>query len=189
MKKIFSIVLIFCSFILIAKNKKKNNKKEQVIVTTHNHADTVVVSKPEKPDAVIGAPLFDFSVLTSKETVFTNKDIPKNNSFILMLFNPGCGHCIATTNALKYKIKEFKNTTILLVTGNNLFNNLQEFIKDAGLTADIPITVAAEMGDMTKKIFEYKGIPQVMVYNKNKILQQTFYKEVDIDSVQYYLKK
>jgi hypothetical protein len=44
------------------------------------------------------------------------------------------------------------------------------------------------MANMTKKIFEYKGIPQVMVYNQQKILQQTFYKKVDIDSLQYYLK-
>ena len=74
MKKIISIVFIFCSFLVIAKNKKKNQKKEEVILATHNHADTVVTTKPEKPDAVIGAPLFDFSVLTSKGTVFTNKD-------------------------------------------------------------------------------------------------------------------
>lgn len=188
MKKIISIVFIFCSFLVIAKNKKKNQKKEEVIVATHNHADTVVAIKPEKPDAVIGAPLFDFSVLTSKGTVFTNKDIPRNNSFILMLFNPGCGHCIGATNELKSRMSEFKNTTILLVTGNNLYDKLQDFINEAGITDDVPMTVSVEMANMTKKIFEYKGIPQVMVYNQHKILQQTFYKKVDIDSLQYYLK-
>jgi hypothetical protein len=85
-------------------------------------------------------------------------------------------------------MSEFKNTTILLVTGNNLYDKLQDFINEAGITDDVPMTFSVEMENMTKKIFEYKGIPQVMVYNQHKILQQTFYKKVDIDSLQYYLK-
>lgn len=183
-----------CTVILFAQKKKKISKKSKSTqVVPHNHVDTVVnnlPSIPEKPDAVVGAKLFEFSVLTSKGQVFANKDIPENNNFILMLFNPGCGHCVATTNAIKNRIEEFKNTTILLVTGSNLFDKLKEFKDEVGLKEDSPINVAAELGDgMTKKIFEYRGIPQLMIYDKNKILQNTFYKEIDIDSVLHYIKK
>jgi GDPmannose 4,6-dehydratase len=74
------------------------------------------------------------------------------------------------------------------VIATNKSYSVKDFINEAGITDDVPMTVSVEMANMTKKIFEYKGIPQVMVYNQHKILQQTFYKKVDIDSLQYYLK-
>ena len=40
-----------------------------------------------------------------------------------------------------------------------------------------------------KDLFEYNGIPQVMVYNREKILQKVYYKDIYMDSVILYMNK
>lgn len=163
--------------------RKKTNVNSVAIQDTTASKPAEKHPMSGKPDAAIGAKLIPFSVLTANSKVFSHLDIPKGNKLIFMMFNPGCGHCIATTNAIKNNIDSFKHTTILLVTGNALWSHLQEFINEVQLPANTPIIVAAELGDITQKLFEYEGIPQVMVYNEQHILVSKMFKEIDIQEL------
>jgi hypothetical protein len=51
------------------------------------------------------------------------------------------------------------------------------------------VRVTADNSDVSKYLFEYNGIPQIMIYNKQKVLQKTFYKGAKMDSLNYYFRK
>jgi peroxiredoxin len=184
MKKgfLFLLIIICCTTLSFAKKKKK--KVETVTyVSETTYEDSSLI------DARIGAKLIEINSLTSNDTFFTSKNIPANNNVILVLFNPGCGHCADVTKQLKNELNKIKNTTVVLITGNNLHSNLKEFMQGIELTEKEGIIVSSELGDVTKKIFLQKGIPQVMVYGKDKLLRKIFFKEINVEELISYLDK
>lgn len=184
MKKGFLFFLIIICTVTFSFAKKKKKKEDKVTyVSEATYEDNSLV------DARIGAKLIEINSLTSNDTVFTSKNIPVNNNVILFLFNPGCGHCADAARIIKNNLNKLKNTTIVFVTGNNLHGNLKEFMQSIELTEKEGIIVSTELGDITKKIFLQKGIPQVMVYGKDKRLQKIFFKEIEIENLISYLDK
>ncbi len=142
------------------------------------------VKKSEKPDAEIGAKLVDFNVVDSKDALlFRDQIVDKKLPFILVLFNPSCGHCKETMMEFVKRKEEFKHIKMMFVCGNNFVGELKAFVEETGCKDIANFVVAADNSEATKLLFEYKGIPQLMIYNQHQILQKTYYKEISIDSV------
>lgn len=146
------------------------------------------VKKSEKPHADIGAKLIDFNVVDSKDALLLKDQIvDKKLPFILVLFNPSCGHCKETMMEFVKHKEDFKEVKMMFVCGNNFVGELKEFVEETGCKDIANFVVAADNSEATKLLFEYKGIPQLMMYDQHQILQKTFYKEISTDSVLHQL--
>lgn len=171
---------------ILAQQKKKSAKKTPK--KTETEAPNFSANY-EKPKAAPGAPLLEFNVVGHDEKLYYSRDIPFGKPVVLVLFNPSCGHCAEVAQEIKAHINQFLDVQFVFITGLNLLGELKTFAESTGIHDQKNIIVSADNSDVTKEIFEYKGIPQIMVYNKDHFLQRTFYKEVDTDSLRFYLNK
>ncbi|MGI9192613.1 MAG: TlpA family protein disulfide reductase [Chitinophagaceae bacterium] len=137
----------------------------------------------EKPLAQPGAALPSFAFLTSDEKVYFDSNLRKNTPVILVLFNPSCGHCMEVAISMKSRINELAGADIVFLTGNNLLAELPSFIQQTRFH-DMPnVYVGIDHSDVSKSLFEYNGIPQIMVYNQQHILLKTYYKQMELDEI------
>lgn len=190
MKYIFILLLSVISILSFSqKKKKKLTLEEQVAIAKIQEQQAK--EQAQKPLAIPGAKLPTFNVLTSKEQLFFDTSVAKNKPLILALFNPGCDHCMSAAKDFYNNIERFREATILFVTGNNLWGELKNFLKEAKINIEHTdnFIVAADHSDVLKDLFEYNGIPQVMVYNKDKILQQKYFQNINMDSIVHYMNK
>ncbi|KXK42887.1 MAG: hypothetical protein UZ11_BCD004001062 [Bacteroidetes bacterium OLB11] len=83
----------------------------------------------------------------------------------------------------------FGGSTIFFITGDQLWDQLAGFMRfiNLDLSQAPHFIISADQSNLTKDLFEAKGIPQVMVYNKDKVLQKVFHQFITIDSVLTYL--
>lgn len=137
----------------------------------------------EKPLAQPGATLPSFAFLTSDERVYFDTSLRKNTPLILVLFNPSCGHCMEVAVNMKSRIQALSGADIVFLTGNNLLAELPSFIQQTRIYGLPNVYVGIDHSDVSKQLFEYNGIPQIMVYNKNRILLKTYYKQIDLDEI------
>ena len=143
----------------------------------------------EKPFAKMGAHLPAFQVVTWDEKSFFDSDLNPKKPLILVLFNPSCGHCVDVAKNLSDSLSKVKGAEIMFVTTINQLGEIKDFATNTGLAKHKNVVVSAENTDINKYLFEYNGVPQIMIYNKDKVLMKTFYKHADMDSLAYYIKK
>ncbi|MEZ5046498.1 MAG: hypothetical protein R2831_05850 [Chitinophagaceae bacterium] len=183
--RIFILTLLCLPFILFAQAKKKKKNKTQ---QTSTQASTPNFSAAyEKPFAAPGSPILNFSVVTSDEKIFESKDFKANNPFAIILFNPSCGHCMDVAKNLRTQINNYPDFTFLFITGMNLLDKTKSFAQEAGIDTIANIIVSADHSNVTEKLFEYKGIPQFMIYNNEHFLSKTFYINIPVDSIRQYI--
>ena len=137
-----------------------------------------------------GAGIPQFSFITAQGKEMHTMDFPKDKPVMLVLFNPSCGHCQIILEQVRDNIEDFKFATILFLTGEPLKDVLPDYVVNVKVDkmAD-DILVASDNSDATLKIFEYQGIPQVMLYNKEHKLEFIYYKEAQNMNMLRYLKK
>lgn len=141
-----------------------------------------------KPFARTGTELPAFQVVTVDEKAVFDTDLPKGKPVLLLLFNPGCGHCVDVGKALRDSMGKLKNVTLLFVTAQNQIAELPRYVQETGLGGFPNVIIAADNTNLQKYLFEYNGMPQIMVYGKDRVLQKTFYKYASTDSLLHYLK-
>lgn len=190
---------LLCSLGLFAQSSSQSSSKS----SSSSMSETVRKSKEqeaamkqsqqvnpnEKPLAKAGASLPAFHLVTSDEISYFDSDIDKKKPFVLVIFNPDCGHCIDMGKAIKDSISKFKGSTIIFITALNQLGQLKSYVKATGLENMDNVKICADNSEVYKYLFEYNGMPQIMVYNKKRILQRTFYKYAAMDSIASYLKK
>jgi thiol-disulfide isomerase/thioredoxin len=167
-----------------AKAKKKSKKKIQEVEMT-----SVPVLDNAKPLTLVGAKFPTFSVVTHKQDMLLSSSLNNTKPKAIVLFNPGCGHCKEVLKKVVEQKSKFEGVDFVFICGLQLLEYIDGFAKEMKCENEKNIFVSCDNSDITKDIFEYKGIPQIMIYNKDQLLQKTFYKEIDIDSLQYYLNK
>lgn len=189
--KILFLCLLSCISLLSfsQKKKKKLTLEEQVAIAKIQEQQAIFDRR--KPLTIEGAHLPSFNVLTSKQQLFFDTSAPKNKPLIMALFNPGCDHCMKAAQEFYSSIERFRDATILFVTGNNLWGELKSFIELAKINLEglDNFFVAADHSDILKDLFESRGIPQVMIYNKDKVLQKIYYQDINMDSVVFYMNR
>lgn len=170
---------------MIAQKQKKMTLKEQVAIAKEQEAQAR--AQAEKPMTKVGSKLPPFYANSSDDKIFSDTSLSPNEQFMLVFFNPSCDHCMQFCKKVHQNLSSLKEVTCLFVTGNNLWSELPEFIKLTKVTPSEKLVISAEVTELSKQLFNYYGIPQIMLYDQNKILQKVFYKDAAIDSIQYYL--
>ncbi len=186
MKNTIIFLLLLIPFFSISQKKKsqKQTMEEQVAIAK-KQAELAAMKPLAKP----GAKLPAFKVLDNEKKIITEKDIDPNHPLVIVLFNPGCDHCMMATKDFYENKDRFGGSTILFITGDQLWQQLASFMRfiNLDLSKAPHFIISADQSNVTKDLFEAKGIPQVMVYNKEKVLQKVFHQFITIDSVLNYL--
>jgi thiol-disulfide isomerase/thioredoxin len=135
-----------------------------------------------------GAPLPEFIVRTIDGKLITNKDMQYNANLFLMIFNPTCGHCEEMTEMLEKNIALFSKTKLLLVATAPMQPYMKDF-QDHHHIAQYPaIRVACDSTKLIDKLFSYKMLPQINIYDKDRKLIRSFYGDTPIDSLKDYIQ-
>ncbi len=158
--------------------QKKNKVKKNSTVVSQNEATTST-----KPDTKIGAKLPTFGVLKADLNLTFDTYLDKNKSLVLVLFNPSCGHCEQLINHVRDSSFMFKNVEFLFITGKELLEYVPAFAERLKVKNHELITISSDQSELTQKLFEYNGIPQIMIYNKEKLLQKILFKEATMQQL------
>jgi hypothetical protein len=170
--------------LLTAQQKKSKSRPTEKVTNT----EETQMPPGLKPLAIKGAPLPSFTFVTAQQTRMTLEQLPSDKPVLLALFNPMCDHCQKVATTIRDHIKEFEHVTILFVTGMNFMNELANFSKLSGIETFPNFIVCSAQEEFTEQLFEAKGIPQIMLYNRDHLLQKTYYENITVKDVLNYLK-
>ncbi len=178
MTRIFFVLMMLMAGIVSAQNK--GNK---------NGSSSIDKNKSEKSLAEVGASLPGFSFLTHDHQVLFDTSFRANTPILLVLFNPSCSHCQEVALKLVELAPELPAMDILFMTGNNLLTELPGFYHASNFEQLSNAYVSIDNSDISKHLFEYKGIPQIMLYSKDRKLVHTWYKELNVKELHQKLNK
>ncbi len=135
------------------------------------------------PLVMEGATLPGVNIKLYDSSVFnTNKLSAKN--LLLVLFNPGCGHCQDfTKDLIANRHTTFKDFEIVLMTGEPSFPYIADFVKAINYKKEDNLYIGADLDKITFELFTYQGLPQVMCYNNNLQLLKIYSKDIKISNI------
>jgi len=122
------------------------------------------------------------------KAVLINEDLENNANLFVMIFNPNCSHCQDETMLLGQNGDLFKKSKLVLVAGANMHPYMDDFIKYTNFEKYPFMYLGIDSSDYTKKVFLYKALPQINIYNKHRKLIKTFSGEIVIDSLKKYIQ-
>lgn len=134
--------------------------------------DTFAAEKLKKGDLIP-----EYKVLDVNGKILTNEDLVKGQPILFVLFNPSCGHCQVLLEQVRDNLALYENINIVFLTGAPLKDVLPEYVKNVKVAGIEQIKVVSDNSDITNQIFEYQGIPQIMLYDKEHKLQHVYYKD------------
>lgn len=195
-----NVLLIACllglALVTFGQKKKKREKESYPVVSTLTIPGTAFL-RPITGDALGGidykqldAPLPKFSVINHENKNITDDLSQSGGNLILMMFNPTCEHCEEETRAFIENIFLFKKSRILLVAASVQTPNLSYFESNLKCSQyPSTITVAIDSAQLIDKIFTYKTLPQINIYEaKSMRLLKTFEGFTPIDSLKKYIQ-
>jgi thiol-disulfide isomerase/thioredoxin len=181
MKKIlFIVALCLMQFGVFAQNR--DSLKNLAENTNGNKAAAMAVNKP-------GAKLPLFSIMQLDSSRYNTKNVGQDKNVVLILFNPGCEHCMQVSKMIYKELEQFPNTQFLLVAGDKTFPYLEKFLANLDYSPMDQMIIGVDMDYITPTIFAYEGIPQIMIYGKDKKLIDVVYKEITTKKLQTILKR
>ncbi|GBL35644.1 hypothetical protein EMGBS15_12390 [Filimonas sp.] len=178
----------------LAQTKKSTKQLEQQVQKAKEQAAAAQKAEDEaaakkQPYTQLGASLLPLKIVTPGGTMITQHDLPENQPVLLVLFNPMCDHCLKSATDIQQHISSFKDVTVVYITGMNLIDKIKEFITSSGSVESKNFVFGGVDKEMSNQIFISKGIPQFMMYNKDRILQHIDFETLDIEATLKYLKK
>ncbi len=137
---------------------------------------------------VAGAPLPELKIIDTAGRIFTEKELLNGHPLFLVLFNPTCGHCIDMAKMINDSIHCFPGNNIAFLAGAQMTSYLKHFYQATGLGIHTQTTVGVDSAQVLERLYEYKELPQINVYDDSGRLAHTFYGAVPLDSLKRYVK-
>lgn len=163
------------------------------------HAQKTAVSSADKQETVldtfaseknkIGDTLPAYRVVSAQGKYLSNADLIKGQPILFVLFNPSCGHCQVLLEQVRDNLALYENVNIVFLTGQPLKDVLPNYVVNVKVDKIEQINVVSDNSDITTKIFEYQGIPQIMLYDKEHKLQFIYYKDATNKQILRQLRK
>jgi thiol-disulfide isomerase/thioredoxin len=169
MKKIF---LLSSAILLIAAGINAQNKDEQNAASIYKE---------------IGAPLPPLHIVCKDNKIITEKDLKDNKHLFLIMFNPTCGHCINMTDSITSNIKDFKHNKIVFMAALPAADFLESFYTQTHILDYPQLQVGYDSASAVDKLFDYKTLPQINIYDKDRKLVKTYNADIPLDSLKQYV--
>jgi len=154
----------------------------------------------------MGAPLPKFRITTLplgtvkvvngtevKKVVVPSKNVTQDNvksnaNLLVMVFNPNCGHCELQTDTLERYLHLFKKSKLVLICAPSMGTYLESFEKMTNCYKYPKILVGMDSTAFIRKVYLYKDMPQINIYNKDRKLIRTFIGGASMDSLKHYIQ-
>lgn len=136
----------------------------------------------------IGAPMPPLRMFTREGTYLTNDDLKNDANLILMLFNPTCAHCEDQTVIFRKNLELFRKSNIVLMAASGMGPYLGYFTKGTKIDSIMKFQVGIDSSGYIDRAFNYKSLPQINVYDKERKLIKTFNSTVPIDSLRSFIE-
>lgn len=185
-KLLIIICLLGTVFIAFAQKREKKTKKGPLQTATS--ADTAIINYKE-----IGAPMPPLKVTVYKgkdagKEIITDKDVANKANLFVMMFNPTCGHCQEETQLIEKNIFLFKESHIVLLAAPTMDSYMDFYDNTTKFTQYPSIKVGLDNSDFITKTFNYVGLPQINIYDKNRKLIKIFNSDTPLDSLKPYIQ-
>jgi thioredoxin-related protein len=127
-------------------------------------------------------------LLTDSSTIFTDKQLKKNQPLFFILFSPDCEHCKKETEELIDKIDSFKHIQIVMATFMP-FDKMKAFYEDYKLNRFSNITVGYDMQHMLATYYRISYTPFLAFYDKKGSLIEGVQGGLPLTKVLEYFKE
>lgn len=136
----------------------------------------------------IGSSLPPMRVIGRDSLEHTAEDYKNKHNFFLFLFNPTCGHCIRMGLVMGENETSFKDNNVLFLAGPQMMPYLKSFYEQSSLDKHPAIKVGIDSAQTVDLLYSYKMLPQINIYDKNRVLIKTFYGDTPLDSLKNYAR-
>lgn len=123
-----------------------------------------------------------------QDKYLTDKDLDNGANLIVMMFNPTCSHCQDETAIIKHNISLFNKTQLVLLANPTMQQYLPDFVNLLHVMDYPMMHVGIDSSDFINKVFLFKMLPQINIYDKNRKLLKIYNGEVAIDSLKEYIE-
>jgi len=134
-----------------------------------------------------GSVLPPLRVIDGKMNEYTEKSFRNDHHFFMFLFNPTCGHCIDMAKLMGAHADEFKKNHVLFLAGPAMMPYLGHFFQASGIDKHPEIKVGIDSASAVDRLYNYRMLPQVNIYDKDRKLVKIFYGDVPLDSLKKYV--
>lgn len=129
-------------------------------------------TEPEKT-GLEGKPLPEFGLLTDSSTWVNTRNASAGKPIALFYFSPYCPYCRAQVEEIIEDMNKLKGIQFYFVTGFPL-PELKSFCKEYQLDKYPNIIAGVDTGRKVSDYFEVPGVPYMVIYGKDKKLNNTF---------------
>jgi len=184
-KLLIIVCLLGTVFIAFGQPDKKGDKKKEATGTPAS--DTVKTNYK-----IIGAPMPPIKMTVylgaQGKEILTDKDVANDANLFVMMYNPTCGHCQEETQLLEKNIFLFKKSHILLMAAPAM-DTYMDFFENITKVSQYPsIKSGLDNSGFIDKTFNYTGLPQINIYDKNRKLLKMFNSDTPLDSLKPYIQ-
>jgi protein-disulfide isomerase len=118
----------------------------------------------------------------------TEANLADDVNFLVMMFNPTCGHCQDETVMLEKNISLFKKSRIIMLATPVMYPYLHDFVAMQHVNDYPQISVGIDSSRFMDNAFIYGALPQINVYSGDRKLLKIYNGEVSIDSLKQYIQ-
>ena len=118
----------------------------------------------------------------------TGSDFENKGNLLVMMFNPNCSHCEDMADMFVRNCILFKKSELILMANPLTWDYIPLFYRSLHISDCPALTLGADSSDFINKVFLYKALPQINIYNRQRKLIKTFTGEVIIDSLKPYIQ-
>ena len=127
-------------------------------------------------------------VMPKDSTYLTEQDFDNGYNYMVMLFNPTCGHCQEMTKVMEKNLTVFNKTNLIFIATPMMRQYLPDFVTSLH-TSDYPsFHIGMDSSGFVDNLFLYTMLPQINIYDADRKLVKIFTGDVSIDSLKKYLK-
>jgi thioredoxin-related protein len=132
-------------------------------------------------------PGFDL-LLADSTTHFNTETIPIGKPVVFFLFSPECPYCRAQMTNIVTHIKTLKNISFYLLTSYP-FAEVKAFAKHYELYKYSNISVGIDHIDYFRNYYKAEGVPYIVIYNKEKKMENAFIGQIPIEQLKDIAEK
>lgn len=160
------IALVACVTVSFAQDQKDPNMPQRPPMPTPQYK-----IHPELP-------AFNMLLLDST-TVFNTYNIPKGQPIVIMTFMPDCDHCQKLTEKLLNGMDTLKHIRFYLVSPMEI-KDLKKFYEKFELSKYPNIVIGKDKEYFGPSFYQIKYVPFIALYDKNKLLIDSYEQTVEV---------
>lgn len=170
---ILTLLVSACTTTYAQKKNKKDKKQE---------------AAAEKVDyKTEGSALPKILLVTKDGEHVTNENLVGESNLIVMLFNPTCDHCVEATVNIEKNIDKFEKTKIILMAAPVVYRHLTYFNNVTRYAKYPKLVVGVDSAGFIDKTFTYHTLPQINIYNKDRVLEKIITGESSFSALEPYV--